>query len=155
MDDAGFADLRVEELEKTRSVRLKPWAQVKGKLLSGPKTGTNETIRLGLSFLPGVDHPRTYPALSLFLTAQTDQDGNYEFDRVPPIAVQIYHEPKVKGTRLGTIAMSQDTCLVLEPGKTHQVDLGGKGRPVVGKLVVEDYEGEINWRSDVHSLESV
>ena len=56
---------------------------------------------------------------------------------------------------MGMVPVSQDTKLVLEPGKTHELILGGKGRPVIGKMVVEDHEGEINWRADVHSLQTV
>ena len=155
MDDAGFAEVRVDELATNKTVRLQPWARVQGKLMIGSKPGPKESIRLSRAFLPGADHPRTHPALSIYLTTQTDENGAYEFDRVPPFAVHVYHEPKVRDSRMGTVAVSQDVSLVLEPGKTQEIILGGKGRPVIGKMVVEDYEGQINWRSDVYMLELV
>ena len=105
VDDAGFADVRVEQLEQKKEVRLQPSAPVKGKLQIGSPAGTSETVR-SLRIFPARINPRNFSALSLFLTTKTDENGNYDFDRVPPVAVQIYHEPKVRELRTGTIANS-------------------------------------------------
>jgi protocatechuate 3,4-dioxygenase beta subunit len=155
VDESGYGEVKIEELAKTREVRLKPYAAVKGKLMIGTKPGANESVRLSMANLLGEHHPRHFPPLNMYLTTTTDADGDYLFDRVAPVPAEVYHEPKVRESRMGTIAMSQGVKMVLEPGKTHEVNLGGRGRPVIGKMVVKGYDGEIKWRADVHSIETV
>ncbi len=152
---AGYAEVRVEDLQQNPEVRLQSHARVEGRLLIGTKPGAGETVRLGLAHIPYGAHPRNFPALQLYLTTRTDDDGRFVFERVPPIAVEIYHEPKVRDSQQGTIAQAQTTKFMLQPGETRRIELGGKGRPVVGKLVVNGYDGEINFRSEAHNLESV
>ncbi len=151
---SGYAEVRLEDLQRNPEVRLQAHARVEGRLMIGAKPAAGETVRLGLAHLPYGAHPRNFPALQLYLTTRTDDDGRFTFERVPPIAVEVYHEPKVRDSRQGTIAQAQTTKFALQAGETRRIELGGKGRPVIGKLVVNGYDGEINFRSDVHNLES-
>jgi hypothetical protein len=153
VDEAGYAEVTVEDLARSPEVRLKPWARVEGELRIGTRPGANETIRLGLPPRVSFRGSPAIPPLSLFLTTTTDAEGRFRFDRVPPVLVQIYHEPKVRDSRTGMIAQSQLTNLALEPGETHTVTIGGQGRPVIGQFVLKDHDGPIDWRADVHSLE--
>lgn len=155
VDTNGFAEVRVDALAKNPDVRLQKCARVEGQLMIGSRPGTNESIRLGLAYIPYADYPRNFPPLSLYLQTRTGADGKFIFERVPPVAVEIYHEPKVRDAALGTIAQSQTTDLMLQPGETRRVTLGGQGRPVIGKLVVNGYDGEINYRADVQTLENI
>jgi thiol-disulfide isomerase/thioredoxin len=152
---AGFAQVLATELEKNSEVRLQSYAHVEGKLMIGTRPGSNETVRLGLAYHPYEFHPRNFSPLSLFLTTVTDAEGKFTFERVPPVSVEIYHEPKVRDGKMGTIAQSQTTKFLLRPGESRQVQLGGKGRPVIGRFVVTNYEGEINYRADVQTISSV
>jgi len=155
VDESGYAEARIEELEKTPKVRLKAYARIEGDLMIGSRAGTNESVRLGLAHLPYAYHPRQFPPLSLFLTTHTDENGKFVFERVPPIAVEVYHEPKVRDSRTGTIPQAQTTKFLLEPGETRHLALGGKGRPVIGRLVVNGYEGSIDYRADAHNIELI
>jgi thiol-disulfide isomerase/thioredoxin len=155
VDDAGYLEAKVGDLAPTKEVRLQPWARVEGRLMIGTRPGTNEFVRLGQAHVPYADHPRSFSPLGLYLRTTTDGDGKFVFERVPPIAVEVYHEPKVRDSRTGTIAMSQTTKFSLKPGEKRELTLGGKGRPVVGRFVVNGYEGRIDWRADVQNLELV
>jgi len=155
VDDAGFLETKVDGLAPAKEVRLQPWARVEGRLMIGARPGTNESVRLWPAHVPHADHPRSFPALGLYLRTTTDREGKFVFERVPPIPVEVYHEPKVRDSRTGTIAMSQTTKFSLKPGETRELTLGGKGRPVVGRLVVNGYEGKIDWRADVQSMELI
>lgn len=155
VDTNGFADVLVANLEKSPEVRLQKYARVEGQLMIGPRLGTNESIRLSLAYIPYADYPRDFPPLNLFLNTRTDGEGKFVFERVPPVAVEIYHEPKVRDTGTGTIAQSQTTSLILQSGETCLVALGGKGRPVVGRLAVKDYDGKIDYRADVQRIETL
>lgn len=155
VNERGYAEVLVEQLGSAGEIRLQAPARIEGRLHIGPRPGTNETVRLGLAHIPYVSHPRNFPALSLFATTRTDGEGRFVFERVPPIAVEVYHEPKVRDSKMGTIAQAQTTKFLVKPGETHQLALGGQGRPVIGRLEVTGYDGTINWRQDVFSLETV
>ena len=155
IEDAGYAEVRMEDLENHSEVHLQPYGRVEGKLMIGTRPGTDESVRLGLAHVPYESQPRSFPALSLFLTTRTDNEGKFVFERVPPIAIEVYHEPKVRDSRTGTVPQAQTTKFDLKPGDTKHLVLGGKGCPVVGRLVVNGYEGTIDYRADVHSLESI
>jgi hypothetical protein len=51
--------------------------------------------------------------------------------------------------------MAQTTKLLLQPGETRLLTLGGKGRPVTGRIVVKGYDRSIDWRADLHMLETL
>src|SRR5262249_8990637 len=142
-------------LKHSHDVRLQPYARIEGELKIGARIGAHESIRLGLAHFPYAYHPRMFPPLSLFLTGSTDDHGRVVFRRVPPIAVEVYHEPKVRDAGAGPIAQSQTTKFVLKAGEVHHLSLGGKGRPVIGRLAVSGYEGTIDYRAGVYSLETI
>ncbi|MGC3957250.1 MAG: redoxin domain-containing protein [Verrucomicrobiota bacterium] len=155
VNEMGYAEVLVDQLGSAGKIRLQAPARIEGQLFIGPRPGTNETVRLGLAHIPYVSHPRNFPALSFFATTRTDVEGRFVFERIPPIAVEVYHEPKVRDSKMGTIAQAQTTKLLVKPGETHKLTLGGQGRSVIGRLEVTGYDGTINWRQDVFSLETV
>ncbi len=155
LEDEGFAQVPVETLKNAPRVKFQPWAKVEGRLMIGTKPGSNETVRLGLAFVPYEYHPRNFAPLSLFLTTQTDAEGRFAFERVPPINVQVSHSPKVRDVTVGTIPESQTTKFSLQPGERKTLALGGQGRPVTGQLIVSGYDGTIDWRADVYNLELI
>lgn len=56
---------------------------------------------------------------------------------------------------MGTIPMSQTMSFALEPGQTKTVTLGGQGRPVTGRIVINGYDGKFDWRSDAYTIEKI
>ncbi len=155
LDETGYAELAMEELDDTSEVRLEPWGRVEGQLWIGAEPGTDETIRLHAASPPHFHHPRHSSPLDLYLETKTDSEGRFVFERVPPIPMEGFHQPGVRDTRFGPIVVSQSQRLKLEPGETRRLTLGGQGRPVIGRIVVEDYDGEIDWRADVQTLRKI
>lgn len=155
VDTNGFAEVRVGNLEKNPEVRLQKYARVEGQLMIGARPGTNETVDLDLAFIPYADYPRDFPPMNLYLQTHTDGDGKFVFERVPPVTVQVYYQPKVRDTAMGIIPQSQTTGLFLKPGETRRITLGGKGRPVIGRLVVHGYDGQIDYRNDVQTIQTI
>lgn len=155
IDGAGILDHRLGESAENLRLTLQPWARVEGRLLIGAKPGTNEMIRLGSAHIPWANHPRTFDPIQLHLYTRTDDTGKFVFERVPPGAVDVYHQPKVRDSQVSTIAQSQTTRLFLQPGEKRIVTLGGKGRPVIGRVAVKNYNQPSDWRADVYRLESI
>jgi peroxiredoxin len=56
---------------------------------------------------------------------------------------------------MGTIPSSQTISFALKPGELKTITVGGQGRPVTGQLIVNGYDGKIDWRADVYNLELI
>jgi hypothetical protein len=154
-DEAGFAYERVEELRARPEVKLQAWARVEGKLKIGEAPGTNEVVRLSSMPRPFEWYPRELPAYTVALRTRTDGEGRFVFERVPPVSMEIAHSPAMGDRAPEPIEKSQTRILLLKPGETARVDLGGRGRLVTGRVVVTNYTGAIRWNSPALALETI
>jgi thiol-disulfide isomerase/thioredoxin len=153
-DDSGFAQVRVEDLRASPEVRLQPWAQVEGTLKIGAKPGTNETVRLADAFAPDTYYPRSYPPYAISVETKTDSAGHFVFPRVPPVDVKVFHAPKLGRGEAHLVPMTQLTNLTLKAGETGEVTLGGQGCPIVGRIVLKNYDKPVDWQNQVFWIES-
>jgi len=155
VDETGFAQARVENLASSPEVRLQPWARVEGALKIGAQPGSNETVRLADAFNSYAYYPRRLPPYSILAETTTDSAGRFEFPRVPPVDVKIFHAPKAAQTEARVIPITQITNLTLKAGETRSVILGGQGRPVVGRVVLKNYHKPWNWQEQVFWIDSL
>lgn len=155
LDTNGFAEVRAGDLATNAVLRLQRYARVEGQLFIGSQPGSNETVNLDRALIPYADYPRDFPPLNLYLSTQTDADGKFVFERVPPIAVSVCHQPKVRDRSEGVIPQSQTTGMALAPAETRRITLGGQGRLVIGRLNVTGYDGQIDFRAEVQSIETI
>jgi hypothetical protein len=155
VDEAGFATVSVEELRARGEVRLQAWARVEGKLMIADAPATNEVVRLVSMPSPYEWYPRELPGYSISLRTRTEADGEFVFERVPPLMMELSHSPMLSDKAPEPIEKTQNRRLLLKPGETRRVQLGGVGRPVIGKIVVEGYAGPINWNSPAIAMESI
>jgi peroxiredoxin len=154
-EDEGFANVRVEDLQTAPQVRLQPWARVEGVLKIGTQPASNQTVRLADAYTPYANYPRPVPPYNISVETATDTDGRFVFPRVPPADVKIFHAPRVGRSDGGVIPITQITNLALKPGETASVTLGGRGRPVVGRVVLKNYKNAIDWRDQIFWIESI
>jgi hypothetical protein len=123
--DSGYAELKPESLGEASPVKLEPWCRVEGVFKVGAKPAPAGTM-VSLGVVGGASNgPRIHYAYS----ATTDAEGRYVLDRVPAGLNQIRTKASEKASPL-------DQYVRTEPGKAVRFDIGGKGRPVVGKLVL-------------------
>ncbi|HEV7925526.1 MAG TPA: redoxin domain-containing protein [Verrucomicrobiae bacterium] len=154
-DDAGFAQVRIEDLKASPEVRLQPWARVEGTLRIGAALGTNETMRLADAFAPEAYFPRPYPPCAISVETTTDGAGRFVFPRVPPVDVKVFHAPKLGRGDAHLVPITQITNLTLTAGETRETTLGGQGCPIVGRVVLKNYDKPIDWQDQAFWLESV
>jgi hypothetical protein len=154
-DDAGFAEVRVEDLKSSPEIRLQPWARVEGTLKIGTEPASNETVRLARAFAPYAYYPRPMPPFAISVETTTDAAGRFVFPRVPPADVKIFHAPKVGRSETGLVPITQITNLNVKAGETRTVTLGGQGCPVVGRVVLKNYSKPIRWQDQVFWMDSL
>ncbi len=154
VDEAGFAEVRAEELASSPQVRLQPWARVEGTLKIGTQPGSNETIRLAAAFTPYDYYPRRMPPCAISAETTTDGAGRFIFPRVPPVDIKLFHAPKMGRGKAGLIPITQITNLTLRAGETRAVNLGGQGRAVTGRVVLKNYKQTVNWPEEVCWIDS-
>jgi len=137
--EAGCAEVSRKDLEASPTVVLKPWGRVEGTLLIGRKRGAKQSIVLQIMqpFEPKA------PSISIWYSATTDEEGRFAFDRVIPGEAQVAHSIPTEPSTWGP---AQVVYVEVKPGETSRVSLGGKGRPIVGRLVLrKDFSGTIRW----------
>ena len=90
------------------------------------------------------------PHVQQDLSVQTDRDGRFVFPRVPPIKGNLRAQLSV--FRESPLTSSQGVPLDLQPGQTADVELGGKGTIVRGRVALSgdaaatiDLSKSLNW----------
>ena len=124
--ESGVANVSHEELMRANGVvTLQKWASVTGTLELGGKPLADEAITLEFDTLPW-SYSRGGPRLTTTHRTTTDKDGNFSFDRVPPLGGLAHH--RTRDRFLGHAAVYQ--C---ESGMNTHIEIGA-GITVTGKL---------------------
>ena len=166
---SGYCEVSVDQLAVSHDLVLQPWGRVAGTLRIGDRLGTNETLNLrnwGWANLFA-------PSLRINLETKTDTQGRFIVEGVPPGEWQISHEVNLGSSpaeefkpikiRIGSAtsmillprsASTQTTLVRAEPGQTAQINFGGTGRKVVGKVKPIGITQPIDWQRDVQRLTS-
>jgi uncharacterized GH25 family protein/thiol-disulfide isomerase/thioredoxin len=123
----AFAELADDGFD-AGTLRLQPWASVRGQFRDGGRPMRNATIILQPIRIDGLVRPRIAGGLQ----AVTDGEGRFEFPKVPPVpvSVRVYLGP----WRDADFRSGPSLPLDLRPGQRAEVDLGGEGVILTGKV---------------------
>lgn len=130
--EAGFAlaDFAAERHE-LGSLQLKPWASVRGQFRDGGQPIPNATFFVALLRPLGTQDPRIDTQM---LQVRTDQDGRFEFPRLPPEPLRMWgylgpwHEEGFRS--------APSIPLDLQPGQQVELDLGHAGAVIDGQVTL-------------------
>ncbi len=122
--ESGFAIRWADDLAATADLNLDPWARIEGVLRIGARPAAGECVVAGL---------RTWSAGNVSNRARTDGSGGFVMDRVAPGRITVYR--RVTTADRGWMP-SHALSLDVKPGETVRLQLGGTGRPVVGRLAI-------------------
>ena len=129
LHDRGFAVKNIEELEVAPDMAIEPWTRIEGTLRVGGKPGAKQTV-----------HLEDYRSILLEIRGQNweyasevDDRGHFAIERVMSTD-SVTVERRIPW-RLGRLAAIGTPPLAIKPGETLKVELGGTGRPVVGRMV--------------------
>jgi hypothetical protein len=124
--ESGLGVRTPEQIAHSADVRLIPWCRIEGVLRIGKNVAPNKKVSAWLNnllFYGRVDYD-----------AQTDEHGRFVLERVTPGAITVYRYVDTPDHR-GWIP-SNPVFAEVSPGQTVRVEVGGSGRPIVGKLKV-------------------
>jgi thiol-disulfide isomerase/thioredoxin len=127
--DRGFALAEFPAGDhRPADLHLKPWASIRGQFRDGGKPVAGASILVNPIRLGSLDRPQIYGMLQMV----TDAQGRFEFPRVPPVpsSVRVIIGPwNDEGFRSGP-----SIPLDLRPGQKAEVNFGGAGAIVTGKV---------------------
>ncbi len=142
--DAGFADAMPDELARSGTLVLQPWGRIEGGLRIGARSGANQEV----SFHPNRFRRGVGPfVFSYGYETRTDDRGRFTLDRVipgPGMVSRVVITALGGGGEMHTPGWNER--VEVPPGGTVEVKIGGKGRPVVGRLAIEGTpEFPVDW----------
>ena len=122
----GFALRSPEQLAISSDFTLVPWGRVEGVVKVSNKTAPSQRVgaRLfGRQFNAVVEH-----------TTRTDKDGRFKIDFVAPGVLTVGRQ--VRDVLGSGYTLSNLVEVEVAPGQTIHVEIGGKGRPVIGRFAL-------------------
>lgn len=134
LHDKGYADIDHDAWAASDDGRfaLEPWATVRGMLRVGNEPAANERVGgwmvWGQEGQPQPPHHR--------LETSTDDQGRFVLDRVPPgVEGGVGRYMRLSQNSWG---YDQSERFTAAAGETIEVELGGHGRPIIGRLAWAD-----------------
>jgi RNA polymerase sigma factor (sigma-70 family) len=127
----GVAQKSPTELARSNTLTLEPFGRIEGILRVGSTPGVNENIRVQLDRSV---YARDHQFQFFHYTAQTDDRGHFVIEDVMPGEALVFRT--VNQPSMGPISLIAAAPVDIEPGRTVKVEIGGQGRPVVGKVSI-------------------
>ena len=129
--DEGFARRSPEQLANSVGVRVEPWGRVEGTCRVGIRPVAHQKIRL---FVDATSKTSTDYEFYEY-EAETDEQGRFVVERVfPGDARATTATPQ--GTNRGAYGSIGSDTIEIKSGETAKVTIGGRGRPVIGRLIL-------------------
>jgi hypothetical protein len=138
----GFAKLRMHRATQPFTLQLQPWGRIEGRLILSGRPAADQQIFItsGLAPFRSV-RESLYAGFDMI---KTDFEGRFSCDLVPPGDFTLY-----LGHGEGQ-SLSHQTVTEVRAGETTQVQIGGTGRRVTGKLAMSDGTN-VDWSTQLIS----
>src|SRR2546421_3161752 len=144
--DAGFAEVGRDQMPADGNITIRPWGRIEGTYVAGKTPQANRQLSLSPLNTPraiATTNPSSpYRMMNsgsrvyMMQRAGTDAEGGFACERVAPGTVML-STSFITGRSGRT---SNLATVDVRPGQTTTVEIGGKGRPVIGKVVVDGNE---------------
>lgn len=146
LSEQGFARFAPHEFKASQTISLSHWGRIEGTLRIGSQPGADRLVAFRHESGSQMEQPRT----SFDYETRTDENGHFAFTRVfPGEGVVTRAIPmSTRGRRF-----SHSVSVDVKSGQTTRIQIGGTGRPVIGRVVVPDLIKEtFDWKNTSHSL---
>jgi thiol-disulfide isomerase/thioredoxin len=129
LHDDGYAEADFEPDQQPGDLALRAWAHAEGRLMeAGQPVPT-----AGVHFAPIRVRAGGSPHIQDGISVKTDRSGHFVFPRVPPVKSSVMAQLSV--WRDWPIRAGRSVPMDLQPGQRVEVDLGGAGASVSGRVI--------------------
>jgi hypothetical protein len=146
LHDAGFKRLTQQDweaLDESKTITLEPWGRIEGTVMVGTQPGKNLPLLCYVQFNNGFGSSPFDPHVMISYSATANASGDFTIERVPPSFVRVSRKIEYniafneKGQRSSVTFTGSHSSDVIEllPDASEYVQIGGVGRPVIGKIV--------------------
>jgi len=141
-NEKGFSLAQSSDLVKSPKMIVLPWGRIEGRRMNcgQPLAGQHLKYRLAMSFLVGKKLQGIW--ITGHQSVETDSEGRFVFEFVPPVEILISGMQKHVYSALQLAEIS--------PGQTTSIEIATQGRTVVGRL---ELDRAITNRIDFASLQ--
>ena len=151
---AGFAHVKALPGTMPETIELTAWARVEGTLRIGKNLASGLSVTINSEGLHS--YGEGVPSVFTQYSATTGKEGHFVFERVFP-GTGRFGRQVIHMMNQGVIPFGS-SCSVpvgFAAGETTRLELGGVGRPVVGKLRPPDgFPGRVNWNFAIIEVQS-
>ncbi|MBI4244672.1 MAG: hypothetical protein HY606_11330, partial [Planctomycetes bacterium] len=130
LHEEGWKKIMVDKPGDVGNISVEPWSVVQGKAWIGIKPAINQQIK----FFVQDTYSDNMPGVNWNTSTLTGEDGSFVLSHVPDgdIHVGVY-------VRKGNTSFVTNRVYVkTKPGETHEVQIGGTGRAIIGRVVWSD-----------------
>lgn len=151
---SGFAHVKSNGQSIPGKISLTAWARAEGTFRVGSQAIANAPITLNTVGIRV--NPKDEPRIFTNYQTSTGADGRFVFDRVLPGAADIGRNFVTRADDdAEAVASSYRVRATFVAGQTAKIDIGGSGRPIVGKLTSPPGRTEkVLWNYAVISVRS-
>jgi len=136
----GFSELKLDQPDHRVIVQLQPWGRIEGTLTL--RSGKNDHRQINLMSQLS---PYAHGTFRVDVSADTDAQGNFVFEQLPPGDFELYLFPGMN------LSWTHQTPVKIQPGETLPVQIGGTGSTVTGQFVLSDPSRPINWATQTRN----
>ena len=154
--DAGYAHVAGEALKPekdgTVTLTLTPWASVHGTALVGAKPAAGQHLSLEPDWTKRTPASDAEPSVEFRGHTTAGDDGRFAFERVAVGRVSV---GKVVSLGEGMSTTSHREWVDVKPGQRAEVQVGGRGRPVVGRVTFAPAVAARPWAVETSVIETI
>ena len=125
----GYALTTAGQLSSAPDVVVQPWGRIEGTLRAGDKPLANQTVAIGRW---GSGDLYDWSLVDHTTTSRTDANGKFTFPSVAPGDAWVTHRVVLTP---GDARDSNHQHVHVLPGQTTNLQLGGQGQPVIGRVI--------------------
>jgi RNA polymerase sigma factor (sigma-70 family) len=132
--ESGFAAADARTLAGSSPLAIRPWGRIEGIVKIGTRPTAGVQVRLAATDDGGAPN-EAVPLITQIQRTSTDARGRYAFEHVIPARLVVSRGFTPERSSSQEVTLSARTVWV-KSGRTTFADLGGTGRPVVGRFAL-------------------
>ncbi|MDB5390194.1 MAG: blaR1 2 [Planctomycetaceae bacterium] len=145
LHSGGYAHIKSTSESLSPTIQLEAWAKAAGTFRIGKTPGSNVPITINTSRLHSYGEGQ--PSIFTHHDVRTGKEGQFRFERVVPGQARIGRRIMLTVNE-GAEDVTSSSMLAADfiSGETTELELGGTGRPIIGKLQPpKTFEGRVKW----------